>query len=99
MCLPLPFSIDGKPGNPLPNAVQQKYTYMERPTGTVVQQADVAVDALARLCLNLPDGEVGLGLDRACLLSATNPTVQCVVCWAGNREIEIESERGLAAFL
>ena len=35
----------------------QKYTYLERPQGTLQQQADLAVDGLARLCLNLPDGQ------------------------------------------
>lgn len=37
--------------------VYQKYTYVERPQGTLQQQADMAVDVIARLCLNLPDGE------------------------------------------
>jgi hypothetical protein len=30
---------------------------LERPQGALQQQADAAVDGLARLCLNLPDGE------------------------------------------
>jgi hypothetical protein len=34
-----------------------KYSYMNRPRGTPQQQADLAVDALARLCLPIQDGE------------------------------------------
>ncbi|KAL4419180.1 hypothetical protein ABPG77_007770, partial [Micractinium sp. CCAP 211/92] len=37
--------------------VASRYTYMDRPRGTPAQQADVAVDALARLVLNLKDGQ------------------------------------------
>lgn len=35
----------------------KQYKYMQRPRGTPRQQAQVAVDALARLCLGLQDGE------------------------------------------
>ncbi|KAI3434919.1 hypothetical protein D9Q98_002973 [Chlorella vulgaris] len=34
-----------------------KYTYMNQPKGSPAQQADVAVDAIARLVLNLKDGQ------------------------------------------
>ncbi|EFN56966.1 hypothetical protein CHLNCDRAFT_57377 [Chlorella variabilis] len=34
-----------------------KYTYMERPRGSLAQQADVAVDAVVRLVLGLKDGQ------------------------------------------
>ncbi|KAL4425334.1 hypothetical protein ABPG75_009350 [Micractinium tetrahymenae] len=37
--------------------VASRYTYMDRPRGTPAQQADVAVDALVRLVLNLKDGQ------------------------------------------
>ncbi|PSC77003.1 calcium homeostasis regulater C 1 [Micractinium conductrix] len=38
------------------NEINSKYTYMERPRGSLAQQADIAVDALARLVLALKDG-------------------------------------------
>jgi hypothetical protein len=41
---------------PLAEATK-KYTYMERPVGRPGDVVTVAVDALARLCLGLPDGE------------------------------------------
>ena len=34
----------------------QKYTYLNRPGGRPQDQADVAVDAVVRLCLGLKDG-------------------------------------------
>lgn len=40
---------------PLAEATK-KYTYMERPVGRPEDVVTVAVDALARLCLGLPDG-------------------------------------------
>lgn len=45
----------------------QKFTYMERPKGTPQQQADLAVDAMARLCLPIQDGE-DIGAEDASLL-------------------------------
>jgi hypothetical protein len=48
----------------------KKYTYLERPRGTAQQQADLAVDALCALCLNLPDGEAVAGEEEAALVAA-----------------------------
>lgn len=39
------------------NEACTKYTYMDRPRGSVTQQADVAVDAVVRLVMNLKDGQ------------------------------------------
>ena len=38
-------------------AETEKYKFMDRPQGRPQDQADVAVDCLARLCLGLADGE------------------------------------------
>lgn len=35
-----------------------KYTYMDRPKGSLQERAEVAVDSLARLCLKAADGDV-----------------------------------------
>jgi len=35
----------------------KRYTYMDRPRGCSQEQADIAVDSLARMCLGLKDGE------------------------------------------
>lgn len=51
----LEYEMDRFSG-PLAEATK-KYTYMERPVGRPADVVTVAVDALARLCLGLPDGE------------------------------------------
>jgi len=51
----LEYEMDRFSG-PLAEATK-KYTYMERPVGRPGDVVNVAVDALARLCLGLPDGE------------------------------------------
>jgi len=48
----------------------EKFTYMERPKATVQAEADLVIDALARLCLGLKDGEALPEEDAALLADA-----------------------------
>ena len=58
--------------------VNSRYTYMERPRGTVQLQADVAIDALARLVMGLKDGQVR---PHAVCRAALRCSVRCCAAW------------------